>query len=413
MRRRDLLRMALLGAPALRAACPDDYRALVCVMMAGGNDGNNMLLPIAMAEGNPLITYSQYARVRGGLAVPLESVVRIYAGNGDQFGLHGSLKELGEMYNQRKNVAVLANVGPLAEPLTRAEYRGGKGMVPAGLYSHGGQQAEWQAMAGAAFGAVDGCEASEFPLPVWLGGGSGAALRGGGESPRMTGVTNLLRVDDGLAMVRGANTFSEAGLAQSRLLEGALDGVAPLTTAFPNTALGRQLGRAARMIQARGALGVRRQIFLAAIGGFDTHERQLTDQAAALAQLSGAVSAFYQATVEMGVSDRVVTFTASEFGRTLQACGGGTLGSDHGWGSHHLIVGDAVQGGEVYGKYPAMALDGPDDATGRGVWIPTMATDQYGAALGRWFGISEEGLAEVFPNLASFAGGVPAFLGSG
>ncbi len=412
MRRRDLLRMAVLGAPALRAACPSDYRALVCVMMAGGNDGNNMLVPIASAEGDPLISYSQYAKARGGLAVPLESVVRIYAGNGDQFGLHGGLKELGELYNQRKNVAVLANVGPLAQPLTRAEYRGGQGMVPGGLYSHAGQQAEWQAMAGAAFGGVEGCEATEIPLPVWLGGGNGPVLRGGGENARMTGVSNLLRVDDGLAMVRGANTLTGVGLAQSRMLEEALDGIAPLTTAFPNTPLGRQLARAARMIQARGTLGVKRQIFLAAIGGFDTHERQLTDQAAALAQVSGAMAAFYQATVEMGVGDQVVTFTASEFGRTLQPCGGGTLGSDHGWGSHHLIVGDAVKGGEVYGKFPAMALDGPDDATGRGVWIPTTATAQYGAALGQWFGMGEEALAAAFPNFESFAGGAPGFLAS-
>jgi uncharacterized protein (DUF1501 family) len=228
----------------------------------------------------------------------------------------------------------------------------------------------------------------------------------------MTGVTNLLRVDDGLTMVRGANTLTEVGLAQSRMLEAALDGVEPLTTAFPNTPLGRQLARAARMIQARGTLGVKRQIFLAAIGGFDTHERQLTDQAAALAQVSGAMAAFYQATVEMGVGDQVVTFTASEFGRTLQPCGGGTLGSDHGWGSHHLIVGDAVKGGEVYGKFPAMALDGPDDATGRGVWIPTTATAQYGAALGQWFGMGEEALAAAFPNFESFAGGAPGFLAS-
>lgn len=404
--------MAALGLPALRAACPADYRALVCVLLAGGNDGNNMVVPVTSAGGNPLMTYSQYARARGGLALPLENLMRIHAGNGDQFGLHGSLKELGALYNQRKNVAVLANVGPLAEPLTRAEYRGGKGKVQAGLYSHGGQQAEWQAMAGAAFGGVDGCEAQEAPLPVWLGGGGGAALRGDGDNARMAGVSRLLRVDDGLAMVRGANVLTDAGLTQSRRLAEALDGAAPLTTAFPDTPLGRQLARAARMIQARGTLGVRRQIFLAALGGFDTHERQLTDQAAGLAQVDAAVAAFFAATVEMGVSDQVVTFTASEFGRTLQACGGGTLGSDHGWGSHHLIVGDAVKGGEVYGKFPAIALDGPDDATGRGVWIPTTATDQYGSALGRWFGMSEEGLAAAFPNLASFGGELPGFLGS-
>lgn len=405
MRRRDFFRLAAVAAPALRAACPSDYRALVCVLMAGGNDGNNMVVPIAMADGNPLNTHTHYSRTRGTLALPLESLTRIYAANGDQFGLHGGLKELGELYNQRKNVAVLANVGPLAEPVTRADFRAGKAMAPGGLFSHAGMQAEWQAMAGAGFGAADGCESGELPLPVWLAGASGGALRG------TEGVSNLLRVDDGLTMVRGANTLNQAGLAQAQKLAEALDGVAPLTTEFPDTPLGRQLGRAARMMQARGTLGVKRQIFIAAMGGFDTHSRQLIDQGEVLGQVGAAVAAFYQATVELGVSQQVVTFTASEFGRTLQPTGGATLGSDHGWGSHHLIVGDAVKGGDVYGTYPTLALDGPDDATGRGVWIPTTATDQYGAALARWYGMSEEGLAEAFPNLAGFPGGVPGFLG--
>jgi len=118
MRRRDLLRMAVLGAPALRASCPSDYRALVCVMMAGGNDGNNMLVPIASAEGDPLISYSQYAKARGGLAVPLESVVRISAGNGDQLGLHGGLKELGELSTPRKQGDVFGNGGQLTVAVT-------------------------------------------------------------------------------------------------------------------------------------------------------------------------------------------------------------------------------------------------------------------------------------------------------
>jgi uncharacterized protein (DUF1501 family) len=171
------------------------------------------------------------------------------------------------------------------------------------------------------------------------------------------------------------------------------------------------MAQIAKIINVRGALGVNRQIFFAYLGGFDTHDLELNDQGTGLAQVSQALNAFYNATVEMSVNQNVVTFTESDFGRTLQPSGGSTLGTDHAWGSHHIVMGDAVKGGDLYGSYPTLALKGPDDANNRGVWIPTTSIDQYGATLATWFGVDTSKLSTVFPNLPNFsASPLPAFL---
>jgi uncharacterized protein (DUF1501 family) len=137
----------------------------------------------------------------------------------------------------------------------------------------------------------------------------------------------------------------------------------------------------------------------------------LNDQGTGLAQVSQALNAFYNATTEMGVNENVVTFTESDFGRTLQPSGGATLGTDHAWGSHHIVMGDAVKGGDLYGTFPTLAAKGPDDANNRGVWIPTTSIDQYGATLATWFGVDAAKLGAVFPNLGNFSGlPLPAFL---
>ncbi len=158
-------------------------------------------------------------------------------------------------------------------------------------------------------------------------------------------------------------------------------------------------------------MGVNRQIFFAYLGGFDTHDLEINDQGSGLTQVSQALNAFYNATVEMSVSQDVVTFTESDFGRTLQPSGGATLGTDHAWGSHHIIMGDAPKGGDVYGAFPSLILKGPHDANKRGVWIPTTSIDQYGATLANWFGVDSASLGTVFPNLANFSSlPLPAFL---
>ena len=184
----------------------------------------------------------------------------------------------------------------------------------------------------------------------------------------------------------------------------------PLATTFPNTSLGNQLKQAAKLMALRGPLGLTRQIFFCSLGGFDTHSAQgVTSgtQAGLLDTLSEAMGAFYDATVELGLASQVTTFTLSDFSRTLKPAGtGGGAGSDHAWGSHHLVMGGAVAGGDFYGDFPTLALNGPDDAdsgaSARGRWIPTVAVDQYAATLALWFGVSPTDLPTVFPNIGRF-----------
>jgi uncharacterized protein (DUF1501 family) len=184
-----------------------------------------------------------------------------------------------------------------------------------------------------------------------------------------------------------------------RVLTSALQGTT-LNTVFPNTSLGNQLKMVARLIAVRDKLGLKKQCFFCSIGGFDTHgEDQLQRQSELLGTISGAVTAFYNATVELGVANQTTTFTASDFGRTFTSNG---QGSDHGWGSHHLVVGGAVQGGRMYGSFPDQSIRGPDDSGSQGNWIPTTSTDSYAATLGKWFGADATVLGQVFPRLQYF-----------
>ena len=183
------------------------------------------------------------------------------------------------------------------------------------------------------------------------------------------------------------------------LLSAALASAGNLTTQFPNTSLGDQLKMVARMISVRGALGVGRQVFFVRMGGFDTHSDQLSFHPQLLAQLSRALKAFQDAMLELGTATAVTTFTASEFGRTLSSNGNG---SDHGWGGNQLVLGGAVRGRDLYGTWPSLALDGPDDI-GQGRLLPTTAVEQMAATLATWFGVAPTELASLFPRLSLFA----------
>jgi uncharacterized protein (DUF1501 family) len=203
-----------------------------------------------------------------------------------------------------------------------------------------------------------------------------------------------------------ADTFNRA-IAANEVLSAALANISPLTTVFPDTYLGSQLRMIAKLISARSGLGMNRQIFFCAADGYDTHGDQLGAQAQLLTELSQAMSAFYAATVELGVSQQVTTFTASDFGRTFAANDSGT---DHGWGSHQFVLGGAVQGGKLYGTFPTLAVDGPDD-TEDGRWIPTTSVDEFSATLATWFGVSNSDLVTVLPNIGRFAHPNLGFLG--
>ena len=226
---------------------------------------------------------------------------------------------------------------------------------------------------------------------------------------RFVATQQLLTFDSGLAMVHAANAVTGQAVRYSVTLSSALKNIPPFQTVFPNNYLAQQLKQVAQVISARAALGVNRQIFFCSYGGFDTHSDQLPQQVQLLTTISQSLSAFYQATQELGVANNVTAFTLSEFGRTLEP--GSNGGTDHAWGSHQFILGGAVKGNAIYGTFPTLALGGPDDADQNGRWIPTTALDQYAATLAAWFGVSAGNLPSIFPNLANFGTANLGFMG--
>ena len=411
------------------AATTGDYKALVCVFLFGGNDGNNMVVP---ANGS---AFSSYTSVRGPIALPASSLLPVAGPSGQEYGLHASLKELQALYGSDQ-LALALNVGPLIQPLTKAQYTGNSAPAPANLFSHADQQREWQTsiLAGNPTTGWGGRVAdvmspmnapATFPAFVSVAGntmqGTGAETRAAtvnpgaplglqaGSAAITSGVEQLLTTSGGVTLVQAAASTLSNGQRDATTLSAALSGAKALTTPFPKSILGAQLEQVANIIAVRNAMGMKRQIFFCALGNFDTHAGQLSTQSTLLAQLSQGLNAFYQATEEMGVANQVTAFTESDFGRTLSPTS--NLGSDHAWGNHHIVVGGAVKGGAMYGAFPTLALGGPDDTDTRGRWIPTTSIDQYGATLASWFGVDAASLPAVFPNLANFPARNIGFLG--
>lgn len=400
------------------------YKALVCVFMFGGNDGNNVVAP----KGSG---YALYSRGRSSIAIPEASLLSIAGAGGASFGLHPALTGIRNIYANNQRAALLFNVGMLVKPTTKADISAGTAIVPRNLYSHGDQVSQWQTAnplgaGGTGWGgriadiltAASGGAA--FPIGMSLNGSSAQLLNGVQTRPlavsgnssfgldrfgsdamstsRETALSNILRLDSGAQMIGAANGILSSAIQGAQQINAAIGSVPDLSGQFPQTYLGQQLAQVARVISARGALGMTRQIFFVGVGGFDTHSDQIASQQNLMAELDAGVTAFYNAT--QNVADQVTLFTESEFGRTFGPSA--TAGSDHAWGSHHLIVGGAVRGGTSYGTFPNLAIQGPDDVGDRGSWIPTTSLDQYAGTLASWFGVSAADLASIFPNLANF-----------
>jgi uncharacterized protein (DUF1501 family) len=408
------------------AAGPTDYRALVCIFLFGGNDSNNMIVP------NDTAGYQNYAALRANLALPQNTLLPIVAKTGSvSLGLHPQLPGLQGLFGSGQ-LAFLANVGTLAQPITQAQYLHGGATLPVNLFSHSDQQGQMQTAnfsgfsasgwagraadklqslnAGAAYppitsvaGGAIMCVGNQT-VPFVLSPGSAPGLQGyngsSSQNARLVSFQQLLTFDSGLSLVQDASGVMSQSLQQSAVLASVLKGLPVLQTQFPSTGIGRQLKQVAQIIQARSALGLQRQIFFCSLGGFDTHSDQLDTQQSLFTQLDPAISAFYNSTVELGVPQQVTSFTLSDFSRTFQP--GSNGGTDHAWGGNHFIVGGAVQGGDVYGQFPEFALGGPNDAGNNGRWIPTTSVDQYGATLAKWFGVQDADLPSVFPNIANF-----------
>ncbi len=414
-----------------------DYKALVCIFMAGGNDSHNTIVPISTAQQS----YSLYAKGRQSLALPQAGLPTISNGS-DVYGLHPSIPEIAALYNAG-NAAVVANTGMLVKPITQAEYLSGNlSIIPAQLFSHSDQSNQWQTSIpnGAASTGWGGLVADNVASynqgatfsPITSTGGcglfctgnqtaaatvppTGAASLAGATGARAAALQQLLTFNNGLQLVQATNSNLTRGISYSQALSAAL-ATAKVNTAFPATGLGSQLQTVAKIMSVQQALGVYRQVFFCQLGGFDTHGDQPQIQAALLQQLSQAVAAFYTATSqELGIGDKVVTFTASEFGRTLQP--NGNNGTDHAWGGHHFVIsqgagaGGVLQGGKFFGQYPSLALGGPNDANTRGTLIPTTSVEQYAATMATWFGLSAGSLSTVFPYLSNFSSSNLGFLG--
>ena len=438
-----------LGLVHALAQSGTDYRALVCVFLNGGNDGNNMLVDLNQYDGPAGSLVQGYSNTRNaaGLAIPKANLLPVSPATGGSFGFHPSMPEIQALFNQGK-CAVLCNTGPLVEPLTRTTYQNGTGKKPLQLFSHSDQvglfqtsianvvsQTGWGGRLGDKTAGLNG--GVTFPSNVSIAGVNlfltGVDTRQLAVADSNTSLANVLQLNNGssvqseinsrLAAFNEIRTFdtefklikAASDIRSSSIqTDNALSSVNPtLATVFPNTSIGRQLKQVALLIKACtdpvAGINMKRQIFFTQIGGFDTHSAQIGGQGGLLTQISAAINSFFAATVELNMQDKVTLFTMSDFGRTLQPAGTGVsaVGTDHAWGNHHLIVGGKVLGNALYGTYPTLTLGGPDDTDGgsnpRGRWIPTTSVEQYAATLATWYGLSTADLTAVFPLIGRFS----------
>jgi uncharacterized protein (DUF1501 family) len=434
-----LAQLRMIGALAADSL-PTDYKALVCLFLYGGNDSNNLLVPTDNTN------YNIYAANRTVLALAQNTLLPISPkkySDGRTWGLHPSAPELQALFGQGK-LALLANTGTLVQPVTLAQYNAGTVALPPQLFSHANQQVQWQSsvpdqpfttgwggrladivnalntnpkismsvsVAGQNSFQV-GNTVSQFAVnssgAVVLSGTTGSTLA----TSRAAAQQSLLNLQEQNLFEAAFGGMTSSAIADSNLLNSVLASAPTLKTVFPNTSIATQMQMIAKMIGAAPQLGLTRQVFFASLGGFDLHSDQLGAHATLLQQLSQGLNAFNSATVELGVQNQVTTFTASDFSRTFNTNGTNntTAGSDHGWGSHHLIMGGAVSGGDIYGQVPLLELGGPQD-TGRGRWIPTSSVDEYAATLATWFGVSATNLPIVLPNIGRFATSNLGFMG--
>ena len=450
----SLRKLGLMNLYA-RPSAPTDYRAMVCIFMDGGNDSNNMVIPSDTFWDN------QYAVARpanSGIQIAKGSLAALNAPpslGGRTFGLHPNLAEVAGLFNQNK-LAVVTNVGPLVVPVNQSDIDSKP--TPYSLFSHSDQIDCWQSgrsdqriatgWGGRSADATINCNGgSGFPTVTTISGASTFCV-GAGQRPlaidtgaldqvlvlngfygspqdvaRKTSMDYARTIDRTATLIAAASDTTQ----QAVDISAALSIDPTLTTVFPQTDLGSQLQQVAKVMKLNltsAELSLNRQIFYVETGGYDTHQDQATDQADRFVELSQAMAAFYAATQELGISDRVVTFTLSDFGRTLAPSGDqGSVGSDHGWGSHHFVMGDAVAGGDFYGMpnsltghlFPDLVVGGLDDVSSddRGRWIPTTSVEQYAGTLARWFGVSALDLPVVLPLISNFTPNTLGFLTPG
>ncbi|MBT9457803.1 MAG: DUF1501 domain-containing protein [Burkholderiaceae bacterium] len=422
------LNLAAIGEAAA-ASSAGGYKALVCVFLYGGNDHGNTLVPYDPAS------HAAYQAIRQTLATPREQLAatllnpRLALPDGRQMALAPALGRLKTIFDAGQ-LGVLLNVGTLVQPTTLAQYKAQSVPLPPKLFSHNDQQSVWQASGGegstsgwggrlgdrflqsngnALFSCVNvagnavfmaGQQAVQYQMsPAGAVQIEGISKPLFGSQACADALRSLITAPRSHLMENELNRVVARSIGAQGIVSGALSGLPPLTTPFDTgNALAMQLQMVARMIGARASLGVSRQVFFVSIGGFDLHDLLLAQHPGLLDSVGDALASFYQATQELGVADQVTSFTASDFGRTLTSNGDG---SDHGWGSHHFVLGGAVKGGRMWGTLPSVSVNGPDDV-GQGRLLPTTSVDQLGASLASWMGVSPTDLPLVMPQIGNY-----------
>lgn len=444
----SLAGIGALAAEQARAADTSGYKALVCLFMAGGNDSHNWVVPTD-ATG-----YADYTKARAELAWPtarLQAIASTRQAAGRSFSMPLELGPLRNWYESGQ-AAVVANVGPLVRPITLADYNAGGPNVPTKLFSHNDQQSTWQSLApegaqsgwGGRLGDLLLSSNGQPVLTAVSASGNAVFLSGRSVTQYQVGATGPVGVDAfgrgwilgssraepilrRVMLASGSNSFHSEYV---RVTQRSLDTTAMLRTALAATTiptlpvtpitlpsggtlmlsqdgLANQLRTVAQMIAAGPGLGMRRQVFMVTLGGFDTHANQLKDQPLLMGRVAYAVDWFLTALQGAGMLASTTLFTASDFGRTLSSNGNG---SDHGWGSHHFVAGGAVKGRDIYGTFPITAL-GTSTDTGSGRLLPTTSVTEYAATLGRWMGLTSTELVTVLPNIGNFSNTNLGFLG--
>jgi uncharacterized protein (DUF1501 family) len=414
-----------------------DYKALVCIFLYGGNDYANTVVPYDNTN------YNAYSAIRGGGAGQTAGGIAIARAaltptaltpvggqvltDNLQYALAPQLAGLKALWDQGR-VAVQLNVGPLIKPTTLAQYQNTNRVanpLPPKLFSHNDQQSVWQSNGtegstvgwGGRLGDIALSSNNPNSLLTCISAAGNAVFVAGrnalqyqispGGAIKIAALNTPLRDALNAIITRSSTHVLEneyavvtrRSMAMESVVNGALAGVNPATVFPTGNPLASQLKIVARLIGARDTLNVRRQVFFVSLGGFDNHNLLMQDHPALLQRINGAMSAFYAATAELGVASRVTTFTASDFGRTLSS---NADGSDHGWGSHHFVMGGAVNGGRFYGTAPHVSIQ-TNDQVGQGRLLPTTSVDEFAATLARWFGCAASELPGILPNVGNFS----------
>ena len=421
-----VLQLGLSRTAAAQSA--PGYRALVCILLAGGNDSYNMMVPTDDDQ------FGEYSSIRADLALPQNELLTLpgTTANGRSYGLHPGMSGLHSLF-ANGDAAMMANVGTLLEAFDAEAVQNGTAKLPLGLYSHADQISQWQTAVpdgriaeGWAGRIADlmqdvnlqngvsmnislsgsnvfqsGNQAGEYSIDATGDGAPGLNAYDDGSdfgAFKKVMVDSLLAVDQQHILRREYSRRLRDAIDAQAVFVDAMQTSPSLTTQFSPGYFSQSMRQIARVIGARDSLGASRQTFFVTVGGWDHHDDVLDNQAELLPQVSAGLQEFRDALVELGVFDDVTTFTTSDFGRTLTSNG---KGSDHGWGGHHIVMGGSVQGGSIYGDYPILSASSPLDV-GRGVYAPTTSVDEYFAELARWFGVPASELDQVLPNVRSF-----------